>query len=101
MFLCKHTYESDEEATWEGSWELIHADQNQSELRVKGRGSSFHVILGFYASGAFLCIPEINIGCPLSHWEDTFWNFERLSAIMNETDAKTIVNALRDYSVYY
>ena len=46
-------------------------------------------------NGNFICILEINVGCPLSNWDDIFWNMERLSQLMNPVDAATVVYGIR------
>ena len=48
----------------------------------------------------FICIPGIDVGCPLAGLTDVFWNSERLSQIMNPVDAETVVKAIADYAKY-
>ncbi len=71
-----------------------------AELLVYGRESCINAVIGKYMSGQYICIPDIDTGCPLSRLSDIFWNRERLSAHMNETDAATVVHALRALSGY-
>jgi len=99
-FHCKHTYHNGDSSRWDGSWDILERETDFHELRIRGRGSSYDVVLGECSSGNYLCIPASNIGCSLGHWTDTFWNFERLSSLMNETDAKTIITALYYYHSY-
>ena len=89
-FVCRHTYDDGEKAEWTGTVTPIRSTVDMRVAEIKGRGSSFTVIAGEYPYGDFLCIPEINVGCPLSRWDDLFWNQERLFSLMNETDAVTI-----------
>jgi len=99
-FHCRHTYPSGHVANWKGSWEALATGAGSHELRIKGRGSSFHAVLGHCTSGNYLCIPLINAGCALASWRDTFWNTEQLSCVIGETDAVTIAAAINDYGNY-
>lgn len=94
-FTVKHTYSDGETATWTGTVEVLRKTSFTVEAEVKGRGSSFTVIAGKYSYGNYLCIPEINVGCPMSRWDDLFWNRERLSGLMNETDSATIAAGMK------
>ena len=89
-FICEHTYSDGETASWTGTVTPIRRTAVTSEAEIRGRGSCFTVIVGEYAYGRFLCIPDLNVGCPMSRWDDLFWNQERLSGLMNETDAVTV-----------
>ncbi len=71
-----------------------------AELLVYGRESCIDAVIGKYMSGQYICIPDIDTGCPLSRLSDIFWNRERLSVHMNETDAATVAHALRALSGY-
>jgi len=71
-----------------------------AELLIYGRESCINAVIGKYMSGQYICIPDIDTGCPLSRLSDIFWNRERLSAHMNETDAATVAHALRALSGY-
>lgn len=96
-FECFHTYSNGHHASWYGSWQKLSSCADIHELRIKGRGSSFDVITGYCSSGNYLCIPSINAGCALAAWSDIFWNIERLSQVISETDAVTIATALTHY----
>ena len=69
-------------------------------LIIYGRDSCINAVIGKYMSGQYICMPDIDTGCPLSRLSDLFWNKERLSANMNETDAVTVAHALRALSGY-
>jgi len=99
-FICKHKYPGGHKATWNGSWEILDIGTDYHELRIKGRGSSFDVVLGRCSSGYYLCIPSIDVGCALTFWSDTFWNTERLTPLLCETDAVTIATAIDHYGNY-
>lgn len=98
-FKCKHTYEDTHSMEWTGNWELIHYNGCFWELLINGRGSSFHSIIGVSSAGPYICIPSIDVGCGLSSWADTFWNTEKLSGFIPVTDAVTIAEALRSFSL--
>lgn len=71
-----------------------------AELIIYGRDSCINAVIGKYMSGQYICIPDIDTGCPLSGLSDIFWNRERLSAHMNVADAATVAYALSALSGY-
>ena len=94
-FACKHTYGDGETTEWTGTVTPVRRSAGITEAEIGGRGSSFTVIVGEYTCGRFLCIPAVNVGCPMSGWDDVFWNRERLSSVMNETDAVTVAYGVK------
>ena len=84
--------------SWTGVWDLLKKEDDKAELLIQGRGSEFFVILGKYTYGNYLCIPSVRVGCGLAALNDTFWNYEQLSQLINETDAMTIAHAIRDFA---
>ena len=93
-FICTGPSELDFEV-WEGRIRIID-DQNQPyEFIVKALGYSFHLIIGNYEYGTYVCVPIWDIGCDLAALSDCFWNFERLHlAGFNLASAVTIADAL-------
>lgn len=89
------------EREWTGHAELITQTSNTAELIIHGRGSRMDAIIGKYYSGLYICIPDINVGCPLSSMADYFWNWERLAGQMNRTDAVTVAWALKAAASYW
>ena len=85
---------------WEGRVEVIRQGNNMAELIIAGRGSRMNAVIGKYLSGQYICIPDLDTGCPLSRLTDTFWNSERLSGRIPEVDAITIAYALKAVSEY-
>ena len=80
---------------WEGRVEFISDTQKKYyELVVSGDGSRFHILVGSYAYGFFLCIPRLGISCELSYLDDPFWNTESLGQYLSKYDTHTIVMAL-------
>ena len=95
-FICRHTYANGEKDTWIGTISQIRTIEDIIEAFVSGRGSGLTILIGTYQNGHFICIPDINVGCPLSmSWDDIHWNTERLSKLMNETDAVTVAYGIK------
>ena len=94
-FTCSYTYDDGEHAHWTGTVTPIRKKAATTKAVIKGRGSSYTIIVGDCSCGHFLCIPEINLSCPLAEWGNIFWNRERMSGLMNVTDAVTIVNVVK------
>ena len=98
QYPCQYIETEDYPGSWVGSWELIGAGTDYEELKICGRGSCYHVVLGYYSRGNYLFIPDIDIGCALGSLKDVFWNYERLSRLLGETDAITISRGLSDFA---
>lgn len=96
-FSLEHKYIDGTTMNWDVSWELLNCEYNHHELRVLARGSAFDVILGESLSGYYLCIPAVDVGCNITFWSDVFWNTERLSNLLSETDAATVAAAINQY----
>ena len=93
-FVVKKREKYEPVERWEGTIEIFDARKDVVQAVVQGRGSTFTIIFGSYEYGNFLCIPEINVGCPLADWNDLFWNRERLAGLMNPIDAITVVGGI-------
>jgi hypothetical protein len=63
------------------------------EFMIQSR-SSIMVIFGKTSRGYFACMPDFNVGCHLVNLNDTFWNTERLTAIIGTVDGVTVAHAL-------
>ncbi len=100
-FVCTAPAEKGEDGQrWLGEVVLKSHSICMAELLIYGRDSCINAVIGKYMSGQYICIPDIDTGCPLSRLSDIFWNRERLSAHMNEADAVTVAHALRALSGY-
>lgn len=100
-FVCSAPAEEGERGQkWLGEVVVKSHSMCMAELLIYGRYSCINAVIGKYMSGQYICIPDIDIGCPLSSLSDIFWNRERLSAHMNGTDAVTVAHALRALSGY-
>ena len=100
-FVCTTpAVEGESEEKWLGEVVVKNHSMFMAELLIYGRYSCINAVIGKYMSGQYICMPDIDTGCPLSSLSDIFWNRERLSAHMNETDAVTVAHALRALSGY-
>ena len=98
-YLCY--YQTEEETQqWNSQLEVLEADEGTHfyELEIKGRGSLFHVIIGDYSWGTYICIPNHDVGSALGALSDIFWNRERLSRLINPIDAATVAYGLNELS---
>lgn len=89
------------EREWTGQAEIVSQAPDTVELIIHGRGSRMDTIIGKYRIGLYVCIPDINVGCPISTMSDFFWNRQRLSEQMNQTDAITVAWALKAAASYW
>lgn len=83
------------EREWTGQVKIAALTADTAELLIEGRGSYMDIIIGKYRIGLYVCIPDIDVGCPISSMSDYFWNRERLAKHMNQTDAITVAWALK------
>lgn len=79
---------------WTGSINVIRQSPSFCEAVVHARGTLFHLIAGSYQGGNYLCIPDLNIGCGLAKFKDTFWNREQISRYLNAVDTESLVSAI-------
>lgn len=82
-------------SSWEGTMVPINLTVPY-EVEVSARGNSFHLIIGSYKYGNYLCIPKRNIGTEIATLVDRYWNYERLTQYtdLSEVDAWSVVDAL-------
>lgn len=100
-FVCTMPAEEGvREQRWLGEVVVRSCSMWMAELLIYGRGSCINAVIGKYMSGQYICIPDMDMGCPLSRLSDLNGNRERLSAHMNETDAVSVTHALRALSGY-
>ena len=101
LFQCTGPAEwGADERSWSGEIKMTRRSINMVEFMIHGRSSCMNGGVGKYMSGQYICIPDIDVGCPLSRLPDTFWNKERLCAHMREVDAVTVTYALKALSEY-
>ena len=78
--------------TWTGKIQLLVHTSFHYEAVITARDTSFHVIAGKYQNGNYLCVPNMNFGCELSHFSDTFWNAEKIRQHLdNPVDVESLV----------
>lgn len=72
------------------------------EVKLSARGSYFHLLIGSYAYGNYICIPNWNVGSELAGLKDFFWNCERLrnETSLKKVDACSVAYALAELSKY-
>ena len=79
---------------WEASLDILFRSPRMCEAVVLGRSTTFHLIVGRYRDGNFLCVPSHGFGCELSVLSDTFWNSERIRTHLCPVDSATLVAAV-------
>jgi hypothetical protein len=80
---------------WEFQLNLLRTHEFYYDAILSARGYSYHMIVGTHAYGAFLCIPNFNIGCEISTFDDVFWNCERISQLLDIQDATYLALAIK------
>ena len=82
---------------WEGTL-LPFKLTEPYEVEIISRGSVFHLIIGSYKHGKYLCIPNWNVGTDLSRLSDRFWNLEKLleSKRLSKEDACSVIYGLSE-----
>lgn len=99
-YHCTDLFSDDDgRRSWNASLEVIGRTGPFFEIRMKGRGSSIHAIVGPQINGSFICIPNYNTGSELAGMEDTFWNTERLAPLIGITDAVTVAQGLHQLAL--
>lgn len=100
-FVCTvPAEEGGREERWLGEVVVRSHSMWMAELLIYGKGSCINAVIGKYMSGQYICIPDMDMGCPLSRLSDVTGNRERLSEHMKETDAVSVAHALRALSGY-
>lgn len=96
MFFQCNTGRTAGKKTWTGEILLLAHDVSHYEAVITARGTSFHVIAGKYQNGNYLCVPNMDFGCELSHFSDTFWNAERIQKHLdNPVDVESLVCGIK------
>lgn len=83
----------------EGEIEPLRLEREPYEVVLEANGYSFHLLFGPQRSGNFLCIPDWQIGCELSHLDDVFWNKESIRRSANDIgdeEAAAIAHAIKE-----
>lgn len=94
-FICMNPdAEHAADQIWKGHLQGIRKEGKTIEAQISGKGSRMQVIIGEYAYGNYICVPDWGIGSPLGSLDDRFWNQEQLERHMSRSDAITIAEAL-------
>ena len=81
---------------WTGEIKLLVHTDSHYEAVITARGTSFHVIAGKYQYGNYLCVPNLDFGCELSYFSDSFWNAERIGQHLdNPYDVESLVCGIK------
>ena len=95
IFQC-NTAKTVGKKIWTGEIRLLVHTPCHYEAVITARGTSFHVIAGKYQNGNYLCVPNMDLGCELSHFSDTFWNAERIRQHLdNPVDVESLVCGIK------
>jgi len=79
---------------WYGNIINYNESKEILEMYIESR-SSLHIIMGRTSFGNFVCIPNFNVGCYLSKFNDLFWNSEKLSELIGSVDGVTAATAIQ------
>lgn len=94
-FICRNDSASHPaDRRWIGRVYVTRHMLGSMELEIHGKYSIMAAVIGNYRNGWYICIPDIDVGCPISRLNDTFWNRERLSRHMPLCDAISVTEAL-------
>ena len=86
---------------WTGEIRLLVHTPCHYEAVITAMGTSFHVITGKYRNGNYLCVSNMDFGCELSHFSDTFWNAERIRQHLdNPVDVESLVCGIKALCSY-
>lgn len=93
MITFRYRDSSDDECT--GVIRIL-SDNDPLEIEVDTNGWTFHVLVGEYSYGRYICIPNWNVGSEFSRLDDEFWNDERLCNYTNlhQDNVKAVVRAV-------
>lgn len=72
---------------------------NVHHIGVDYNGNYYSVIFGRYVNGGFFSIPNWGVGGELGYFNDTFWNEESISRVLNsKRAAKVIALAIAEFA---
>ncbi len=92
-FKCSQTRKSGKIEYWKGKVTDFKEGDELLEMYVESR-SYLHIIIGKTKNGNFVCIPNYDVGCYLSRFNDIFWNTEKLTSLIGEVDGITVAAAI-------
>lgn len=80
--------------SWKGEIVYFSDSANCIEMNIQSR-SSIDIIIGTTQYGNYVCIPNFEVGCYLSSFDDIFFNTERLSRLIGKVDGVTVATAIK------
>ena len=100
IFQC-NTSKTVGKKTWTGEIRLLAHSSFHYEAVITARDTYFHVIAGKYQHGNYLCVPNMDFGCELSYFSDTFWNAERIRQHLDSpVDVESLVCGIKALSLF-
>lgn len=98
---CYDTHkDSTEEKEWIIRIDRLFKTKTGFEASITADNWQFHIIVGKFQFGNYLCIPNWKVGVELSSWKDTFWNLEQLASVLKRKNAISIVTAIKYIAEY-
>ena len=79
---------------WIAHVEVLDDNEFFYEIKITGRGHSFHTIVGAHANGIFLCIPARQFGCELASIYDLSHN-KNIRSAFDPYTIETLSSAIR------
>ena len=92
-FKCINN-KQDKEESWDGDIVYLENCTNWIQMNIQSR-SSLDVIIGCSKYGNYVCVPNFEVGCYLSSFDDLFYNTEKLSRLLGEIDGITVATAIK------
>ena len=93
-YHCTNPYSGQQ---WTGNIFLEVRNDETLEFTVKGKGDTYHLIVGFYSQGVFLVSPKHGVGLILAPLADAHSNSRRLRDFFGLAGSITIANGLRKF----
>lgn len=97
-------YDENEIKREKKEWKVIVNRFNKTntgfEASIMANNWLFHIVVGKFQDGYYLCIPNWSVGIELASYKDTFWNLEQLIKVMKRKDAISIVTSIKYISEY-
>lgn len=83
------------EKEWKAKVKRLYKTNTGFEASIVADDWLFHLVVGEFQYGYYLCIPNWNVGIELASYNDTFWNLEQLVKVMKRKNAISIVTSIK------
>ena len=80
---------------WKTTVERLNKTNTGFEASITAGSWLFHIVVGKFRYGYYLCIPNWNVGIELASYQDTFWNLEQLIKVMERKKAISIITSVK------